>query len=86
MPSSPVLDAGLDFLDRADFRPLVPDIRQKTLLIHGANDPLMPSDAAFWLAENLPDATLRVLPDVAHAPFLSDSPQCARLIEMFLEN
>ncbi len=85
IPPSPVLDAGLDFLERADFRPLAPDIHQKTLLIHGARDPLMLPDAAFWLAENLPDATLKVLPDAAHAPFLSDSRQCARLVKAFLE-
>ena len=84
IPPSPVLDAGLDFLDRADFRSLVPHIRQKVLLVHGENDPLMPPDAALWLAENLPDATLEILPDVAHAPFLSDSRQCARFVGAFL--
>ncbi len=84
IPPSPVLDAGLDFLDRADFRSLVPHIRQKVLLVHGENDPLMPPDAALWLAENLPDAALEILPDVAHAPFLSDSRQCARFVGAFL--
>lgn len=35
-----------------------------------AFDPLMPVEAARWLARTLPDATLHILPDVAHAPFL----------------
>lgn len=86
IPPSFVLDAGLDFLERTDLRPLVPDIRQKTLLIHGKNDPLMPLDAVLWLDKTLPNATLKVLPDVAHAPFLSDSRQCAKLVGMFLES
>lgn len=85
MPPVAVLDAGLDFLDNADFRALVPSIRQKTLLIHGENDPLMPPDAVRWLEENLPDATLTLLPDVAHAPFLSEPKQCATSMAAFME-
>ena len=60
------------------------DIHQKTLLIHGAFDPLMPVEAARWLARTLPDATLHILPDVAHAPFLSQPVQCATLVKEFL--
>ena len=85
-PPVDVLEAGLDFLDEADFRPIVPEIRQKTLLIHGADDPLMPLEAVCWLAQALPDAALHVLPGVAHAPFLSDPRQCARLIGKFLND
>ncbi len=85
-PSIPVLDAGLDFLERADFRSFISKIQQKTLLIHGANDPLMPLDAANWLAKTLPHAHLEILTDVAHAPFLSDPRQCAQLIHAFLNN
>lgn len=84
IPPVPVLLAGLDFLDTADFRSIIPQIRQKTLLVHGAHDPLMPLEAAGWLAENLPDASLTVLPDAAHAPFLSEPAQCAGLIGTFL--
>ena len=85
IPPVAVLDAGLDFLDHADFRMLVPSIRQKTLLIHGENDPLMPPDAARWLEKNLPDASLALLPDVAHAPFLSEPQRCAALMTAFME-
>lgn len=84
IPPVSVLEAGLDFLAAADFRAIVPEIRQKTLLIHGANDPLMPPGAAGWLAEALPDARLHLLSDVAHAPFLSDPRQCSQLIEEFV--
>lgn len=86
MPTAPfpVLEAGLDYLAEMDLRPIVSEIRQKTLLIHGAYDPLMPVDAARWLAQSMPNATLKVLPDVAHAAFLSRPEECAQLISQFL--
>ena len=80
----PVLEAGLDYLAGMDLRSQVADIHQKTLLIHGAFDPLMPVEAARWLARTLPDARLHILPDVAHAPFLSQPVQCATLVKEFL--
>ncbi len=86
LPTSPlpVLEAGLDYLAEMDLRPMVAGIHQKTLLIHGAFDPLMPVEAAHWLARTLPDACLHILPDVAHAPFLSQPVPCATLVKEFL--
>lgn len=86
LPTSPlpVLEAGLDYLARTDLRTQLADVHQKTLLIHGAFDPLMPVEAAHWLAQTMPNATLNVLPGVAHAPFLSQPVQCAQLINAFL--
>lgn len=80
LPSAPVLAAGLSLLRDTDLRTLVPGIGQPVLLLHGANDPLMPLMAAEWLAARLPQARLEVLPDVAHVPFLSDPARCALLI------
>ncbi len=86
LPTSPlpVLEAGLDFLAETDLRPIVPEIHQKALLIHGAYDPLMPVAAAEWLEQTMPNATLSVLPGVAHAAFLSQPEECSRLIKRFL--
>ncbi len=75
---------GLDFLHQADFREVVPEIRQQTLLVHGAHDPLMPVGAAKWLAQTLSNATLEIMPDAAHAPFLSNPVGCAQTIAGFL--
>lgn len=87
LPTSPlaVLEAGLDFLANTDLRSIVPEIRQKTLLIHGAYDPLMPVEAAQWLEKTMPNASLSILPGVAHAAFLSQPPACSRLIKQFLD-
>jgi pimeloyl-[acyl-carrier protein] methyl ester esterase len=84
LPSTAILDAGLALLRDTDLRPLTPSIRQPTLLIHGAHDPLMPLAAAQWLAATLPQARLDILPDAAHAPFLSEPAHCAALISDFV--
>lgn len=84
LPSSDTLVAGLDLLRDTDLRAQAPMIRQPTLLLHGAHDPLMPLAAAQWLAATLPQAQLSVLPDAGHAPFLSDAAQCAALVKEFL--
>lgn len=70
-PSGDVLATGLIWLRDVDLRPLAPQIKAPTLLIHGANDPLMPLAAAESLAALIPGAELAVFADCAHAPFLS---------------
>ena len=83
-PSDDVLLKGLDFLHTVDLRTIVPEIQQPVLLVHGGNDPLMPVNAAEWLAKTLPNASLTVIPKAAHAPFLSVPGQCADIIGKFL--
>jgi len=60
------------------------DIRQPTLLLHGARDTLMPLSAAEWLQKHIQKAQLAVLPGASHAPFLSDTPKSAEIIVDFL--
>lgn len=80
--SNHLLD-GLRSLRDADLRALVPSIRQKVLIVHGENDPLMPLAAAKWLAAHLPDARLEVFAGAAHAPFLSQPERFADLLVSF---
>lgn len=84
-PPSEVLDAGLTLLREMDLRELAGSVSQPTLLIHGEHDPLMPLEAARWLAETMPDARLEIMANSAHAPFLSDPARCAALISDFLD-
>jgi len=70
-PAGEVLATGLNWLRDVDLRPLAPQIKAPPLLIHGANDPLMPLAAAQALAALIPDAELAIFADCAHAPFLS---------------
>ena len=70
-PPAATLATGLDWLRDVDLRPLAPQIKAPTLLIHGANDPLMPLAAAEALAALIPGAELAAFADCAHAPFIS---------------
>jgi pimeloyl-[acyl-carrier protein] methyl ester esterase len=70
-PHSATLSTGLNWLRDVDLRPLAPQIKAPTLLMHGANDPLMPLAAAEALAALIPGAELAVFAECAHAPFLS---------------
>jgi pimeloyl-ACP methyl ester carboxylesterase len=62
--------------DRSDE---VARIRCPTLIIHGADDPLIPLPAAYHLAKLLPHARLEVIPQLGHYLPASALPQLARL-------
>lgn len=61
------LVAGLEYLLASDIRAKVPSIRIPTLLLHGAQDRIIPAGAAEWLHENLPNTTLEIYADGGHA-------------------
>ncbi len=71
---------GLSWLRDVDLRATITTVATPAVLIHGAHDPLMPLAAAQWLAANLPEAALEVMPDAAHAPFLHAPENFAKLI------
>lgn len=83
---APGLSCGLELLANTDLRTFVPEVRQPTLLIHGAGDALMPFAAAEWLARQLPAARLTAFDDCGHAPFLSRPQECAALIAASLDD
>lgn len=84
-PAPTALARGLAWLGTVDLRAAVAAIRQPTLLLHGAHDPLMPLAAAEWLAATLPAARLECVAGAAHAPFLSDPERAAAAIGAFLD-
>lgn len=57
-------------LVEADFRPLLPSIRQPTLVVHGAHSHLYGADTAGHLVEALPDARSVAFDRSGHAPHL----------------
>jgi pimeloyl-[acyl-carrier protein] methyl ester esterase len=77
------LEASLDLLTQTDLRPLLNDVRQPVLLVHGAADPLMPLAAAERLMQALPDARLEVFGGSAHAPFASDPARFVESVQRF---
>ncbi|WP_412062536.1 alpha/beta fold hydrolase [Rubrivirga sp. IMCC45206] len=66
-------------------RPRLPEITVPTLVIWGAEDRVLsPSAAPIW-ADGLPDARLRLLPGVGHAPMMEVPDETAALVEDFLQ-
>jgi pimeloyl-ACP methyl ester carboxylesterase len=68
---------------------LLPDdvlasIRTPTLLLWGENDPFGGARVARDVAARLPSATLELLPDAGHAPWLDDLPRCVEATATFL--
>lgn len=53
---------------RTDYTPRLPEIDVPTLLIHGAEDGIVPVEWARRAADRIPDARLEILQDVAHWP------------------
>lgn len=71
MPAPEVLERMLAWLRTTDLRKALPEIAQPALVLHGAQDRLVPPAAAEFLAARLPLARLELLDGVAHAPFVS---------------
>lgn len=83
-PHPAALRGGLEILLSTDARPWMAEVRHPVLIVHGERDQLVPSPAASWLADALPNARLAVFPDAAHAPFLSHPREFAEILETFL--
>lgn len=62
----------------------LPDVRQPTLVVRGAKDPVVPQVWAQQVTQLIPDARLRVIPGAAHAIVYSHGSELARLTEEFL--
>ena len=83
-PAAPTLATGLNWLRDVDQRAMATRVKAPTLMIHGANDPLMPLAAAQALAELIPGARLSAMADCAHAPFTSQPEAFIALLSDFL--
>ena len=84
LPPAATLATGLGWLRDVDLRPLAPLVAAPTLLVHGANDPLMPLAAAEALAALIPGARLAIFADCAHAPFISRPEEFLERVHAFL--
>ena len=76
----------LAILASGDRRPLLANITAPTLIIHGADDPLVPLAAGLDTARHIAGARLEVIPGMGHdfAPALQ--PRLAKLIVDHIEN
>lgn len=61
------LVAGLEYLHASDVREMVSDIDIPVLLLHGAEDLIIPPAASEWLHAQLPDSELKIIENDGHA-------------------
>jgi pimeloyl-ACP methyl ester carboxylesterase len=75
------LAAGLDYLLRADLRPLLPGLPPGAIIIQGQEDGIVDPDQARFLREQLPGARLHLLSGAGHLPFLTRAGAFNRILE-----
>ena len=85
-PPASTLVNGLFWLKEMDLREKAANTPCPALILHGANDPLMPASAAEALATLIPQSTLVMIESCAHAPFLSEPAICVQHIQDFLND
>jgi pimeloyl-ACP methyl ester carboxylesterase len=84
-PAAGLIGALKAMRDRADYRPLLKEIRVPTLVIGGRDDRLVPPDSARRLAREVPGAQLTLIPDAGHLTPLEQPVATSRVIAEFLE-
>lgn len=72
--------AGMDELAESDLRREAKDIKVPVLLLHAADDRVVPVKASHWMAEVMPAARLVEFPFGGHAFFLQQDGEVAALI------
>jgi pimeloyl-ACP methyl ester carboxylesterase len=66
-----------------DLRPIVGQIEVPTLMFHGDADRILPVDSSRWLASQMPDCHLEILPGAGHAPMMTFPGRMAEAIQSF---
>lgn len=69
---------------QSDCRALVGRIAAPTLVVQSANDPIVPQEAARWLASAIPNARLQSLACAGHLPHIVDPDAVIAAIRPFL--
>jgi pimeloyl-ACP methyl ester carboxylesterase len=78
-----ILRVAFDLLD-VDVAPALPKVRAPTLIVWGADDPLLSPALGTVFAEEIPDARLVVLPACGHIPMLESPDDLHRELIGFL--
>ncbi len=82
-PSPQTLQTGLHFLSTLDLRDKLKDIQLPNLIIHGAQDVIVPVAAGQYLAQQIPHAQQHIFEDCGHAPFLTHHVAFNQLLEQW---
>ena len=80
-----VVGALMAMKDRPDSTPMLGDIDVPVLIIHGAEDQLIPVSEARVMAEAIPNADLVIVPEAGHLPNLEEPDQFNDAVIDFLQ-
>jgi pimeloyl-ACP methyl ester carboxylesterase len=70
----------IECLSGIDLRPRVAEIALPTLIIHSEGDAIVSAHESRWLAGQMPNATLHVLPGGSHVPTMTRPDEVAAII------
>jgi pimeloyl-ACP methyl ester carboxylesterase len=70
--------------DAYDLVDVFPMVRVPTLVLHRAEDALVPASHGRWIAERVPNARYVELPGIDHLPFVGDTDPVLAEIEVFV--
>jgi 3-oxoadipate enol-lactonase len=68
-----------------DLRPILRQINQPTLILHGDADHILPANSSRWLAAQLPHNHLHILPGAGHAPMMTFPQEVAKVINHYFD-
>jgi pimeloyl-ACP methyl ester carboxylesterase len=66
-----------------ELRPILRQISQPALILHGDADRILPVDSSRWLASQLPQNHLHILPSAGHAPMMTFPQEVAEAINRY---
>lgn len=85
-PTPAAMLEGLELLERMDLRQALHTIRQPALVVHGADDAVIPVGAGRFLADALPEARWLQFATCGHAPFLTHRNAFNRQLEAWCQS
>jgi pimeloyl-ACP methyl ester carboxylesterase len=84
--SDPQAKAIIEWCARTDQDHLsLKSISTSTLIVHGSDDTMFPSDNAYTMFKNMPDATLILYPDAGHGALFQQPETFVAHVKTFLE-
>jgi pimeloyl-[acyl-carrier protein] methyl ester esterase len=86
VPTTQGLQTGLHFLSKLDLCDALKEMQLPTLVVHGAQDVIVPKDAGQYLATHIPQAQQHIFQDCGHAPFLTHHVAFNQLLESWWKN
>lgn len=84
LPMTPAVQLSAGIMD-FDIRPKLAKIKQPTLILWGAKDPVAPPQDALLLKNQIPQASLLILPGCGHTPMQGQPALFNQTLKQFLQ-